>query len=290
MSTSDRPPLRRRIEIRRTIFGSLLEIGIKAYGAAAAMSVAVSDAETVGGKGRDAVLAVSTLKEKYDQGKYIVEHRDEIAGAIEQIHEQAPESAEIQNSLDNAAVTLDRLDTTYDDWNNAVDSFSIWSPRESLGHVRDAWEARPKLSSIAELVSTTQQVRPILDSAETLTQEYYVSLLAAADNFARDERMSTILVMAASFLLAFIIAKTVGFTIRRGRPGIIAFTLQKLGARVFRRWYVDNAPFALSAPLYSVARERVHQDIVKDPAGELTPEALRDLERYFARRRAGTAG
>lgn len=72
-----RPPLYRRPEeIGRRVIGSLLELGIKAYGAAAAMSVALSDAETVGGKSYDALNAVPNLMERYRQAKYVVDHRE----------------------------------------------------------------------------------------------------------------------------------------------------------------------------------------------------------------------
>ena len=66
-------------EIRRRVIGSLLELGIKAYGAAAAVSVAFSDAETAGGKFHDAIAAVPNLTERYREAKYAVDHRAEMA-------------------------------------------------------------------------------------------------------------------------------------------------------------------------------------------------------------------
>ena len=75
-----------------------------------------------------------------------------------------------------------------------------------------------------------------------------------------------------------------GFWGRRGRPGFIAGTLQRWGARYFQGWYVRNLEYALGQPLYAVARERIQRDIVADPQKALDPEALHELERYFERR------
>jgi len=72
--------------------GSLFAFGIRAYGAAAAVSVALSDAETVGGKGYDALNAVPNLMERYHQATYVVDHREEIQNAIELVHQHAPDA------------------------------------------------------------------------------------------------------------------------------------------------------------------------------------------------------
>ena len=64
MSGPGRPSLRRRLEVGRLLIGSLLEIGINPYGAGAAASVALSDAETVKGTSRDALAAVPNLSEQ----------------------------------------------------------------------------------------------------------------------------------------------------------------------------------------------------------------------------------
>lgn len=268
------------------ILGSLLEIALKAYGASAALSVAVSDAETTRGKARDALNAISTLTEKYDQAKYVVEHREEIAATIDYVNERAPDESEVRASLDDASTTLGEIESTFKQVDQAKEAALDLSAKDAFGHVRAAWKSKPDLDSIDRLSATAKQVSPLLDGARTLTAGYYESLVAAADNFARDERTSTVMVMATAFVLAFIVATAVGFGVRRGRPGIVAFTLQKLGARVFRRWYVRNLPYALSPPLYAAAQERIHQDIVDNPMESLSPEAFHELERYFAARSA----
>jgi hypothetical protein len=101
------------------------------------------------------------------------------------------------------------------------------------------------------------------------------------DNFASDEIAATLCVMAAALGLAFVLGRTVGFWARRGRPGVMARTLQRCGARRFRGWYVRNLPYAIGPALYAAARERIQHDIVADPQRALDPEALRELELYF---------
>lgn len=104
------------------------------------------------------------------------------------------------------------------------------------------------------------------------------------DNFASDEIAATLGVMGVAFGLAFALGMGTGFWARRGRPGFITGTLQRWGARIFRGWYVRNLEYALSRPLYTVARKRIQNDIVADPQKALDPEALQELERYFERR------
>ena len=119
---------------------------------------------------------------------------------------------------------------------------------------------------------------------EVLAPVYYGGFVAVTDNFASDEIVATFGVMGVALALAFVLGQAVGFWIRRGRPGLMARWLQRAGARTFRRWYVRNLPYALSPPLYAAARERIQRDIVADPQGTLDPEALRELESYFASR------
>ncbi|HET7532062.1 MAG TPA: hypothetical protein VFJ83_02860 [Nocardioidaceae bacterium] len=75
MTSAKRPSLRRRLEVGRLMVGSLVEFAIKAYGAGAAASVAISDAETLRGKADDALAAVPNLSEEYRDAQYVVEHR-----------------------------------------------------------------------------------------------------------------------------------------------------------------------------------------------------------------------
>lgn len=61
---TDRPETRRWREAGRRLVGFFGALVITAYGAGAAMSAALSDAETVAGKGGDAVLAWHTLQDR----------------------------------------------------------------------------------------------------------------------------------------------------------------------------------------------------------------------------------
>ena len=118
-----------------------------------------------------------------------------------------------------------------------------------------------------------------------LVPAYYGNVLNVADNFASDEVASTLFVMALALGVAFVLGAAVGFSVRRGRPGLIARTLQRWGARTFRPWYVRNLPDALSPSLYAAAQERIQRDIVADPEDALDPGAFRELERWFEDRR-----
>lgn len=284
MTAPDRSTLRHRLELGRLLLGSLAELVIKAYGASAVAAVALSDAETVGGKARDAIAAVPTLAEEYRQARYVIDHREEIREAIDYVNANTPPQDELQASADASVATLRDIETAYDQGEQAIDALPF-SPMEALGHAREAWGARPDLDSIRALADTAEQVEPYVEQAEVLSNAYYAGALSVVDNFASDEIAGTLLVMVVAFGLALVVGQAVGFWIRRGRPGLIAFMLQRLGARIFRRWYVDNLPVALSPPLHAAARERIQRDIATDPEGTLDPDAFRDLELFFADRR-----
>lgn len=293
-SDLDHPSLRSRLEVGRLLVGSLLELGIKAYGAGAAVSVAMSDAETVGGKARDAIAAVPTLAEEYRQAKYVVDHREEIRAAIDYVNTHTLPQEELEQSADQATATLRDLETTYDELSQAQEGLS-WDPRswdvpETFGHVRAAWEARPELDSIAHLADTAERVSPFVDQVEVLVPVYYGGLVAVMDNFAGDEVVGTLVVMAVAFGLAVVLGQAVGFWVRRGRPGLVARVLQRWGARTFRGWYVRNLPQALGPELHTAARERIQRDIVADPENALDPDVLRRLELYFEDRARGRTG
>lgn len=138
--------------------------------------------------------------------------------------------------------------------------------------------------TLRDLASFAEQVGPVVDEVDVLIDVYYGGLLQAIDNFSSDEIFGTLGVMAAALGLAFVLVQAVGFWARRGRPGLLARTLQRWGARRFRRWYVDNTPQALSPPLYAAARERLQRDIVADPQEALDPAVFRELESWFASR------
>lgn len=279
----DQPSLRRRLEVGRLLLGSLLELGIKAYGAGAAAAVALSDADSVGGKARDAVAAVPTLTERYRAAKYVADHRQEIQAALDYVNVHTPPRAELEAATGRTSQTLRDVVTTSSELERTVAALP-GSPFEAWGHARDAWEAMPDRDSIADLAEVAEQASPYVDQVEVLIPVYHGGLLAVVDNFASDEIAATLGVMAAALLLAFLLGGAVGFWVRRGRPGLIARTLQRWGAGTFRRWYVDNLAYALSPPLYAAAHERIQRDIVADPERALDPDALRELELYFAGR------
>ncbi len=278
------PAWKRRGELGRLVLGAILEMGIKAYGAGAAASVALSDAETVGGKGRDALAAVPNLAEEYRHAKYVVDHQEEIRDAVDYASQHTPPQAELQESAARVEATLRGIETTYSELEQAKDSaFSFPpTPGDAWGHLRDAWEAKPELESIRQLAGVADEAGPYLDQVEVLVPVYYGGLLALTDNFARDEIVATVSVMAIAFGMALVLGHAVGFWVRRGRPGLIARALQRLGARLFRRWYVRNLPDALGPAMYAAARERVEQDLLADPRAVLDPEAFHEMKTYFA--------
>lgn len=286
MTSAKRPSLRQRLEVGRLVVGSLVEFTIKAYGAGAAASVAISDAETLRGKAEDALAAVPNLSEEYRDAQYVVEHREEIRSAIDYLNEHTPAQSEFEQTADEASETLRGIETTYSEVLQAKDAVDDFTPRpdEAFGHLKSAWEAKPDLDSITQLAEIAEQVSPLVDEVEVLIPVYYGGFVAVTDNFASDEIAATLGVMAVSLGLAFVLSQAVGFWVRRGRPGLIARTLQRWGARTFRSWYVRNLPYALSPPLYAAARERIQRDLLADPHSALDPEVIRELEVYFERK------
>ena len=282
--------LRRRLEIGRLVAGALVELGIKAYGAGAALAVALSDAETVGGKADDALAAVPSLVDEYHEAQYVVQHQAEIRAAIDYLDANTPDQAALQQAAGDGAETLHGIETTYDEVLAAKDALVQFppAPGEAYDHLQNAWGAKPDLDSIGQLAALAEQTGPLLDQVQVLIPVYYGPFVSLTDNFASDEIGSTLVVMAAALGLAFLLSRAVGFWVRRGRPGLVARALQALGATVFRRWYVRNLPNALTPPLYAAARERFQQDLLDDPGSALDPDALRDLEAYFQAHRGET--
>jgi len=134
------------------------------------------------------------------------------------------------------------------------------------------------------LADAAEKVTPLVRQVEVLVPRFYEGLLTVVDNFSSDEIAATLGVVGAALGLAYAVGTGVGFWARRGRPGLIARSLQRSGARIFRGWYVRNLPYALSGPLYAAARERIQSDIVADPQTALDPKAFQELELYFERR------
>ncbi len=291
MPRPDLSEVRRRLELGRLLAGSLLETLIKAYGLGAVLAVVLSDAETAGGKASDAVRAVPSLAEEWDQAQYVVDHREEIQAAVTYLNENTPAQEELQRTADESAATLDAIDTTYDEVGRARDVLeidgitgTIDNVREAIDHVVNAYDARPDLDSLERLAGVADQVGPLVDQVDVLLPVYYGGLSTITDNFSSDEIVSTVVVMALAYGIATLVAHAVGFWVRRGRPGLFAVLLQALGARTFRRWYVDNLPYALTPPLYDAAREHLQAGIAADPEAALDRDTLDELERYFAGR------
>ncbi len=291
-----RPLYRRPSEVLRRVLFILLEFALKAYGAAAAVSVALSDAETVRGKSYDALNAIPNLVERYRQAKYVVDHRDQVQGALDYAHEHAPDPQQLDAAVQRSSETLERVRTTYSEVTRARDAFVSIRPTNVLesvprvkDHVQAAWAAKPSLESIEHLEDQAQNVGTLLKQLnlqDPTVRRVYADLRRVLDNFASDEIVATLAVMGAAFTLGYVLGMTAGYWGRRGRPGLIAGTLQRWGTRHFHDWYVLNMEYAMSLPLYAVARERIQRDIVADPHRALDREALQELERYFERRRS----
>lgn len=283
--------VRRRLELGRLLLGSVVETVIKAYGAGAAASVALSDSETVGGKAGDAVRAVPNLADKLHEARYLIDHREQIQAAITYLNEHTIPQEELQRSADQSVATLGSIETTYDEVGQARDVLELDgirgtfdNVREAIGHIGNAYDARPDLDSIRQLADVAEQLGPFADQVNVLIPVYYGNFFTLTDNFAGDEIVGTLGVMAAALGIALVLAHAVGFWVRRGRPGLVAVLLQALGARVYRPWYVRNLPYALSPPLYDAAREHLQREIVADPERALDPETLQQLEQWFADR------
>lgn len=290
-----RPPLYRSLrEIGRRITGTLLELGIKAYGTAAAVSVALSDSETVGGKSFDALVAVPNLMERYRQAKYVFDHADEIRAALDYVHQHAPDARQLEAAIQKSYEALDGAKTMFSEinqakealtnisWDNVLD-YSV----QAYEHLGGAWKAMPDFESITHLADVAQNVTPVLHYLNGLDIDFarlYGGLLCGVDNFASDEIVGTLGIMGAGFGIAFALGLGAGFWGRRGRPGIIVSALQGWGARLFTDWYVRNLENVLGSPLYAVARERIQSDILEDPQEALDPEAYLELERLFERK------
>ena len=291
MQRPDLSEVRKRIELGRLLLGSVLEWLIKAYGAGAALSVALSDAESTGGKVGDAVRAVPNLVDRYHQAQYVVDHREEIQAAVTYLNENTLPQDELQRTADESLRTLESIETTYDEVGAARDVLeldgitgTLDNVREAIVHVGNAYSARPELDSLRQLSEVADQVEPFKQQVDVLIPVYYGNFFTLTDNFAGDEIASTVFVMALALVVAAIVGRAIGFWVRRGRPGIIAQLLQALGARLYRPWYVSNLPWAITPPLYDAAREHLQRAIAEDPEAALDEETLRALEEHFASR------
>lgn len=133
----DRAPTRRWREIGRRAVGVLAAVAITAYGASAAVSVALSDEETVAGKGRDAVAAVPNLKERYEAAKYVADHRQEIQSALETFRDVPPEP-ELRDAVDKSSETLRDIEATANAVDAARDAVGDLSPFNAFSKARAA--------------------------------------------------------------------------------------------------------------------------------------------------------
>ena len=293
------PLYRRPEELARRVLGVLLEFALQAYGAAAALSVALSSSESVGGKAYDAVHALPNLMERYRQASYVVEHREEVQATLDYARDHAPDPQQLDAAVQRSSETVGRISTTFDEVTAAKDALLGIRPTNVLQsvpqvkeHVQTAWAGRPSLESIKELQDQAQNAQAFitqLNLQDPVVRRIYADLRTVLDNFASDEIAATLGLMGAALVLAWVLSRAVGFWSRRGRPGFVAGTLQRWGARRFRPWYAENLEFAMGGPMYAVARERIQRDMVADPEQALDPEALAELERWFERRRACTS-
>ena len=290
-----RPSRRHRPERFRRIAGSLVEFGIKTYGAAAAVSVAFSEAETVAGKRDDALNPMANLSERYHSAEYLVEHRAEIHTALDYVDEHALEPEELEAAAQESSETLGDIVATYDEASEVWDDFDFGfstdlgfsEVKEAAANVGKAFSAAPDLESVRSLAGMAENVVPFIEHVDVLIPALYGGALLLVDNFASNEIAGTLLVMGAVYTIAYVFGTAIGFWARRGRPGFMSRTLQSWGARLFQDWYVRHLEFALGRPLYAAARTRIQDDIVADPQGALDTEAFRELERYFQRRLRG---
>ena len=291
MPDLDLQTVRRRVELGRLLLGSVLEWLVKAYGAGAALSVALSDSETFGGKVGDAVRAVPNLVDKVHEARYVIGHREEIQAAVTYLNEHTLPQDELQRTADESMRTLASIETTYDEVGAARDALqfdgisgTLDNVREAIGHIGNAYDGRPDLDSLRQLAEVADQVGPFRQQVDVLIPVYYGNFFTLTDNFAGDEIVSTVFVMALALAVAAVVGRAVGFWVRRGRPGIITQLLQALGARVYRPWYVANVPWAITPPLYDAAREHLALEIRDDPEAALDAETLRAVEDWLARR------
>lgn len=277
------PPL----ELGRRITGCLLELGFKAYGTAAVASVALSDAETVGGKLYDAATAVPNLMERFRQARYVFDHAEEIQAALEYVHDHAPDSQQLDAAVHRTQEALNGIQSVFAEISQAKEALADLSVTEAFEHLGRAWTAMPDLASISHLADVAQNVTPVLRYLTNLDIDFaalFQGMLSVADNFALDEIVSTLGVMAVAFGTAFALGLGAGFWARRGRPGFLMRTLQGWGAHLFPDWYARHLEGALGWRLFVIARERIQRDIVADPQKALGPEAHQALERHFERR------
>jgi len=276
----DRPPLRR--EAARLAVGALLSFLATAYGAGAALAVLLGDAETGRDKVGDAVAAVPTLVEEWRDAQYVVENRDEIRAAVDYLEDNAPPQEELERQAAEGAATLRGIEETYDEVALAWDAVTSFPPRpgDAVDGVVAAFEGRPDLDAVRDLAATAEQVGPVVEQVEVLLPVYYGGVASVNDNLASDELPATLLTVAGALAAAFVVAHAIGFWARRGRPGLVARALQRLGARLFHGWYVRHLPYALGDPVHAAARERFRRDLLADPRSVL---AAADLDRLAAR-------
>ena len=288
MTTGHDRPSTSGLELGRRVVGWIGEVGFKAYGAAAAASVALSDAETVGGKSRDAVAAASNLMDRYRAARYVADHREEIQRALEHLRDNTPPQAELEARVDRSIETLNDIETVSGEVGAARDTVGDLgftnipeTAGELVDHLDAAWAAIPSTESLRELAAAAEQASPYVEQVRELVPVYYGGLFALSDNFAGDEIVGTVFVMAVAFTVAFAIGQLCGFWARRGRPGLVAGTLQRWGARHYRDWYASDPERTLGRPLYAAAVEGVRRDLVADLRDTLDPEALQQVEEYL---------
>ena len=195
------PLYRRPEELARRVLGVLLEFALQAYGAAAALSVALSSSESVGGKAYDAVHALPNLMERYRQASYVVEHREQVQATLDYARDHAPDPQQLDAAVQRSSETVGRISTTFDEVTAAKDALLGIRPTNVLQsvpqvkeHVQTAWAGRPSLESIKELQDQAQNAQAFitqLNLQDPVVRRIYADLRTVLDNFASDEIAAT---------------------------------------------------------------------------------------------------
>lgn len=284
--TDDAPePYSRRLDISLLVTGALLSFLATAYGAGAALAVLLADAETPRQKAEAAIAAVPTLIDEWRDLQFVVDNREEIRDAVDYLEQNTPPRAQLEQQAADGAETLRDIEETYAEAAAALDAAGDLRIFDAVDSARAALSSRPDLDELSRLADTAEQVGPVVEEVQILLPVYYSGLATVNDNLADDELAATVGVMVGSLAAGFVVSHLFGFLFRRGRPGLVARTLQRLGARLFPGWYARNFRYALGGPVHEAARRRFRQDLLADPARVLDAAERERLAAVLADRR-----
>ena len=117
------------------MLGAVIAFALKAYGAAAALSVALSNSQTAGGKAYDAVHAVPNLTERYHRAQYVVAHRKQVQATLDHARDHAPDPQQLDAAVQRSSETVQRVSTTYEEVTAAKDALLGIRPTNILANV-----------------------------------------------------------------------------------------------------------------------------------------------------------